>query len=65
LTLALPFLPVIGQWFEFVYLPASYFAFLLVVDVAFLVMTELLTRVYVRLWQADAPVGDCRGSFRG
>ena len=28
LTLALPFLPEIGQWFEFVHLPAAYFAFL-------------------------------------
>jgi P-type Mg2+ transporter len=46
LTLALPFLPAIGRWFEFVYLPASYFAFLLAVVVAFLVMTELVKRAF-------------------
>jgi len=46
LTLALPFLPEIGQWFEFVYLPASYFAFLLAVTAAFLVMTELVKRAF-------------------
>ena len=46
LTLALPFLPTIGRWFEFVYLPASYFAFLLAVVAAFLVMTELVKRSF-------------------
>jgi Mg2+-importing ATPase len=46
LTLALPFLPVIGRWFEFVYLPASYFAFLLVIVAAFLVVTELVKRAF-------------------
>ena len=46
LTLALPFLPVIGPWFGFVYLPAGYFAFLLAVVAAFLVMTELVKRIF-------------------
>jgi len=46
LTLALPFLPVIGQWFEFVYLPAAYFAFLIAVVAAFLLMTELVKRAF-------------------
>jgi Mg2+-importing ATPase len=46
LTLALPFLPAIGRWFEFVYLPASYFGFLLAVVAAFLVTTELVKRVF-------------------
>jgi Mg2+-importing ATPase len=46
LTLALPFLPAIGRWFAFVYLPASYFAFLLAVVAAFLVMTELMKRAF-------------------
>jgi hypothetical protein len=46
LTLALPFLPVIGRWFDFAYLPASYFAFLLADVAAFLVMTELVKRVF-------------------
>jgi P-type Mg2+ transporter len=54
LTLALPFLPAIGQWFEFVYLPASYFAFLLAVVAAFLVTTELVKRAfYARMARAD------------
>lgn len=42
LTVALPFLPGIGRWFEFVHPPASYFPFLLAVIVAFLVTTELV-----------------------
>ena len=46
LTLALPFLPAIGQWFEFVHPPATYFAFLLAVVGAFLVATELLKRAF-------------------
>ena len=55
LTLALPFLPAIGQWFEFVYLPASYFVFLLAVVVAFLVMTELVKRAfYARMARAGS-----------
>ncbi len=49
LTLALPFLPGIGRWFEFVEPPASYFAFLLAVVAAFLLMTELVKRaLYAR-----------------
>jgi Mg2+-importing ATPase len=46
LTLALPFLPAIGQWFKFVPLPASYFAFLLTAVGAFLVVTELVKRAF-------------------
>jgi hypothetical protein len=46
LTLALPFLPAIGRWFAFVYLPASYFVFLLAVVAAFLVMTEMVKRAF-------------------
>ena len=46
LTLALPFLPVIGKWFQLVHLPASYFAFLFVVVATFLVATELVKRVF-------------------
>jgi P-type Mg2+ transporter len=54
LTLALPFLPIIGQWFEFVYLPASYFVFLLAEVAAFLVMTELVKRAfYAHMARAD------------
>jgi len=46
LTLALPFIPGIGRWFEFVRPPAAYFAFLLVVVAAFLVTTELAKRAF-------------------
>lgn len=56
LTLALPFLPVIGPWFGFVYLPAGYFAFLLAVVAAFLVMTELVKRTfYARMARMVGP----------
>ncbi len=46
LTLALPFLPVIGEWFAFVRPPAPYFVFLMVVVAAFLLATELVKRVF-------------------
>ena len=46
LTLALPFLPAISQWFEFVQPPAIYFAFLLAVVAAFLVIIELVKRTF-------------------
>jgi Mg2+-importing ATPase len=46
LTLALPFLPGINQHFGFVHPPALYFAFLVAVVVAFLVMTEFVKRVF-------------------
>jgi Mg2+-importing ATPase len=46
LTLALPFLPEIGHWFEFVYPPATYFVFLLAVVAGFLVSTELVKRAF-------------------
>jgi P-type Mg2+ transporter len=46
LTIALPFLPGISQWFEFVHPPAAYFAFLLAVVAAFLVTTELVKRIF-------------------
>jgi len=46
LTLALPFLPTIGQWCEFVPPPAIYFVFLLAVVLAFLVATGLVKRAF-------------------
>jgi Mg2+-importing ATPase len=46
LTLALPFLPAVGRWFEFVHPPAGYFAFLAAVVAAFLVMIELVKRAF-------------------
>jgi Mg2+-importing ATPase len=46
LTIALPFLPGIGQWFEFVYPPAAYFPFLFAVIAAFLIATELVKRFF-------------------
>lgn len=50
LTLALPFLPGIGEWFDFVHPRPAYFAYLLAVVAAFLVITELVKRLfYARL----------------
>lgn len=46
LTLALPFLPAISGWFEFVRPPAKYFPFLLAVVAAFLVTTETVKRIF-------------------
>jgi Mg2+-importing ATPase len=46
LTPALPFLPVIGQWFEFVHPPAAYYGYLLAVVAGFLVTTELVKRLF-------------------
>lgn len=46
LTLALPFLPVIGRWFAFVKPPGVYFAFLAVIVAGFLVTIELVKRVF-------------------
>jgi P-type Mg2+ transporter len=40
LTVALPFLPGIGRWFEFVHPPVSYFPFLLAGIAAFLITTR-------------------------
>lgn len=49
LTVALPFLPV-GEWFEFVVPPVAYFGFLLLVVGGFLVMIEMVKRLfYARL----------------
>lgn len=45
LTVALPFLPV-GAWFDFVAPPVPYFAFLLLVVAGFLVMTEVVKRLF-------------------
>jgi hypothetical protein len=46
LTIALPFLPGISRWFEFVHPPAIYFPFLLAVIAAFVVTTELVKRLF-------------------
>jgi Mg2+-importing ATPase len=46
LTVALPFLPGIGQLFEFVYPPGSYFPFLCAVIAAFVITTELVKRFF-------------------
>jgi len=45
LTMALPFLPV-GAWFEFVIPPIPYFGFLLVIVGVFLVVIELVKRLF-------------------
>jgi Mg2+-importing ATPase len=46
LTLALPFLPGLGRWLEFVPPPAPYFAFLAAIVTAFLLMIELVKRAF-------------------
>jgi Mg2+-importing ATPase len=52
LTLALPFLPGIGQWFHFLHPPAAYFAFLAAATAGFLIVIELVKRVF---WARMAP----------
>ncbi len=49
LTLALPFLPFVSGWFQFVRPPALYFAFLAVVVAGFLVTIEVVKRLFFRL----------------
>jgi P-type Mg2+ transporter len=41
LTLVLPFLPGVSEWFQFVRPPLLYFGFLVAIVAAFLVMIEL------------------------
>lgn len=61
LTLALPFLPGVSLWFQFVHPPALYFGFLTAIVAAFLVMIELVKRMfYARL--TAAPRGSRIGS---
>jgi Mg2+-importing ATPase len=45
-TLALPFLPGIGRWFQFVHLSAAYFLYLLIAVTGFMVMIELAKRFF-------------------
>jgi Mg2+-importing ATPase len=59
LTLALPFLPGVSLWFQFVHPPALYFGLLIAIVAAFLVMIELVKRVfYARLTAAPRGSGD-------
>jgi len=61
LSLALPFLPGISQWFEFVRPPAAYFGFLLALVAAFLVTTELVKRIfYAHIGTITASTGQDR-----
>jgi Mg2+-importing ATPase len=55
LALSLPFLPMISQWFQFVKPPLVYLAFLLGVIVAFLVVTELMKRLFYARMTAPIP----------
>jgi len=56
LTLALPFLPRIGQWFEFVHPSAAYFAYLVAIVAGFLVAVEVVKRMFfARMWYRAAP----------
>jgi Mg2+-importing ATPase len=46
LTVALPFLPVVGRWFAFVHPPPLYFAYLAAAVAGFLVTIELVKRLF-------------------
>lgn len=46
LTLALPFIPLLGSWFKFVPLPPIYFILLSAVVVVFLMTSELVKRLF-------------------
>jgi Mg2+-importing ATPase len=46
LTLALPYIPIIGGWFQFVRLPAIYLGVLAIVVAGFLVMIEGVKRLF-------------------
>jgi Mg2+-importing ATPase len=49
-TIALPFLPKISRWFQFVHPSAAYFGYLLIAVTGFLVMVEFVKRIfYARL----------------
>ncbi|MFM9428638.1 Mg2+-importing ATPase [Variovorax sp. GrIS 2.14] len=58
LTLVLPFLPVVGQWFHFVQPPALYFAFLTAIGAGFLVLIEVVKRAFfARMAPNNKPSG--------
>ncbi|MFI4975374.1 MAG: magnesium-translocating P-type ATPase [Caulobacterales bacterium] len=57
LTLALPFIPVVRGWFQFVHLPAPYFAYLAAALAGFLVMIELVKRAFFARVSAAASPG--------
>lgn len=46
LTLALPYLPGVGAWFEFSHPPILYFAFLILVVALFLLLIETVKRIF-------------------
>lgn len=54
LAIALPWLPFIGRWFQFVHPPASYFPFLFAVILAFVLTTEMVKRFFYSRF-ADIP----------
>lgn len=47
-ALALPFLPGLGRWFQFVHPPLAYFGFLAAIVAGFLLTTELVKRLFYR-----------------
>jgi Mg2+-importing ATPase len=61
LALALPALPGFDRWFAFVPLPPAYFAFLAVVLAGFLLMTELIKRLFYRHFAPRPHGGHHRG----
>jgi Mg2+-importing ATPase len=48
LTVALPYLPGVGRWFEFVRPPALYFGYLAAAVAGFLVVTEFVKRLFYK-----------------
>jgi Mg2+-importing ATPase len=60
LTLALPFLPLVGGWFQFVRLPGVYFDLLAAIVAAFLVMIELVKRLFYARLSGETAQGRVR-----
>jgi Mg2+-importing ATPase len=52
-VVALPFVPVISAWFEFVRLPPSFLAYLALAVAGFLVVTEAAKRLFYRRFAPD------------
>jgi P-type Mg2+ transporter len=62
LTLALPFLPGIGRWFEFVHPSAGYFAYLAAAVAGFLIAVEVVKRqFFARMWYKRGADASARG----
>jgi Mg2+-importing ATPase len=60
-ALALPFLPGLGRWFQFVHPPLGYFGFLAAIVAGFLLTTELVKRLFYRHFARKAKRGRGKG----